>query len=177
MHRPEARTTVDLSGYPDPVVIYLGMRVHGLRGIRTLLGFGPQIRRSWQAMPDGPSFTKTLSGHWSSRMPACASTGGTSSLSSAGPAPDPHQRWWKTFLRDPGATGFWHEAYSASGRIEGIYDDIRSPIGMSRFAPSVPARGTLLLPTRAVTATPRRSLSAACRRGGSICVLRERSLS
>jgi hypothetical protein len=33
--------TVDLSAYPDLVVIYLGMRVRALPGIETLLGLGP----------------------------------------------------------------------------------------------------------------------------------------
>ncbi len=37
-----ARQTVDLSRYPDLVVVYLGMRVRRLRGILTLLGLGPQ---------------------------------------------------------------------------------------------------------------------------------------
>ena len=35
------RRTVDLSGYPDLVVIYLGMRVNTWKGLRTLLGLGP----------------------------------------------------------------------------------------------------------------------------------------
>jgi hypothetical protein len=47
------RRTVDLSGYPDLVVIYLGMRVNALTGIKTLLGFGPKIARSVDAQPDG----------------------------------------------------------------------------------------------------------------------------
>jgi len=32
------RSTVDLSAYPDLVVIYLGMRVNRIAGIKTLLG-------------------------------------------------------------------------------------------------------------------------------------------
>ena len=32
------RRTVDLSGYPDLVVIYLGMRVNRFTGLKTLLG-------------------------------------------------------------------------------------------------------------------------------------------
>ena len=32
------RRTVDLSAYPDLVVIYLGMRVNTLTGLKTLLG-------------------------------------------------------------------------------------------------------------------------------------------
>jgi hypothetical protein len=37
--RPK-RETVDLSAYPDLVVIYLGMRVNTITGIKTVLGFG-----------------------------------------------------------------------------------------------------------------------------------------
>jgi hypothetical protein len=36
------RQTVDLSSFPDLVVIYLGMRVNRLTGLKTLLGFGPR---------------------------------------------------------------------------------------------------------------------------------------
>ena len=47
------RQTVDLSKYPDLVVIYLGMRVNRIYGIKTLFGFGPKISSSVQAQPDG----------------------------------------------------------------------------------------------------------------------------
>ena len=42
------RRTVDLSGFPDLVVVYLGMRVNHLTGLKTLFGFGPvqSVRRS-----------------------------------------------------------------------------------------------------------------------------------
>jgi len=35
------RHTVDLSAYPDLVVVYLGMRVNALSGLKRLLGLGP----------------------------------------------------------------------------------------------------------------------------------------
>ena len=47
------RRTVDLSAYPDLVVIYLGMRVNRLTGLKTLFGFGPRIADSVAAQPDG----------------------------------------------------------------------------------------------------------------------------
>ena len=47
------RQTVDLSGYPDLVVIYLGMRVNAITGLKTLAGLGPQIDGSVAAKPDG----------------------------------------------------------------------------------------------------------------------------
>jgi len=50
---PVERRTVDLSSYPDLVVIYLGMRVNTLAGLKTLIGFGPRIAASVDARPDG----------------------------------------------------------------------------------------------------------------------------
>lgn len=47
------RRTVDLSAYPDLVVIYLGMRVNALAGLKTVLGIGPRIADSVRAQPDG----------------------------------------------------------------------------------------------------------------------------
>ena len=47
------RTTVDLSAYPDLVVIYLGMRVEEPRGAETLQALGPQIQASVEEQPDG----------------------------------------------------------------------------------------------------------------------------
>jgi hypothetical protein len=47
------RQTVDLSAYPDLVVVYLGMTVNVLTGVKTLFGFGPKIEGSVAARPDG----------------------------------------------------------------------------------------------------------------------------
>ena len=47
------RQTVDLSAFPDLVVIYLGMRVRALAGINALLGLGPQIDKAGASRPDG----------------------------------------------------------------------------------------------------------------------------
>ncbi len=47
------RTTVDLSAYPDLVVIYLGMRVEEPHGAETLQTLGPQIQASVEEQPDG----------------------------------------------------------------------------------------------------------------------------
>ena len=50
---PAHRRTIDLSQYPDLVVIYLGMRVHSFAGLKTLVGFGPKISDAVAAKPDG----------------------------------------------------------------------------------------------------------------------------
>ena len=47
------RRTVDLSAYPDLIVIYLGLRVNALTGIKKALGLGPQIAKSVADKPDG----------------------------------------------------------------------------------------------------------------------------
>ena len=47
------RLTVDLSAFPDLVVIYLGMRANSFRGLKTILSFGPRISQAVAAAPDG----------------------------------------------------------------------------------------------------------------------------
>lgn len=137
------RRTVDLSAYPDLVVVYLGMRVNRITGLKTLIGFGPKISDSVVAQPDGLllhenfvfSFFPMHAGmrqYWRDMESLLAWT-----------RSDPHRQWWKSFLRDSGGTGFWHETYLLRGGMEAIYDDIAKPIGFMRFAPVVPARGAM----------------------------------
>ncbi len=47
------RQTVNLSSFPDLVVIYLGMRVRSLRGLLTVLRFGPRISSAVAEKPPG----------------------------------------------------------------------------------------------------------------------------
>jgi hypothetical protein len=47
------RQTVDLSSFPDLVVIYLGMKVRSPRGFLTLLRFGPRISGAVAETPLG----------------------------------------------------------------------------------------------------------------------------
>jgi hypothetical protein len=47
-----------------------------------------------------------------------------------------HRVWWQNFLRDSGGTGFWHEAYFMRGGMEGIYNDVKRPLGFQAFAAS-----------------------------------------
>ncbi len=134
------RRTVDLSQYPNLVVIYLGMRVNRLTGLKTLLGFGPKITGSVAANPDGLLLHETIV---YSLFPANVGMRQywrdmESLLAWSRSAP--HREWWKNFLRDSAGTGFWHETYLMQGGMEAIYDDITEPIGFMRFAPIKPAR-------------------------------------
>jgi hypothetical protein len=158
---PVNRRTVDLRGYPDLVVIYLGMRVSSLRGVATLLRTGKRIGQAVDAKPDGLLLHENflfsvLPPHLGMRQywrDFDALENWSRSL--------PHQQWWKEFLRDTGGTGFWHETYFMRGGIEAVYDDIPVNLGLTSFAPTVPARGRMfsardrLLPgTNSSSATP-----------------------
>jgi len=137
------RRTVDLSGYPNLVVVYLGMRVNRLTGLKTLLGFGPQISKSAADHPDGLLVHEFflfsmfpphvgIRQYWRDMESLLAWT-----------RSEPHRDRWKSFLKDSGGTGFWHETYLLTGGMEAIYDDVKQPIGFMRFAPVVPARGPM----------------------------------
>ena len=137
------RRTVDLSGYPDLVVVYLGMRVRRLRGMRRLLGLGPQIQASWEERPDGLLLHENLI--WSLLPPHAGMRQYWRDYESLErwTRSEPHQRWWREFLSDSGGTGFWHEAYFMGGGAEAVYDDVGAPIGFAAFAPVQPARGAM----------------------------------
>jgi hypothetical protein len=137
------RQTVDLSAYPDLAVIYLGMRVNRLYGLRTLMGYGPQIGRSATEQPDGLLLHESLL--WSLFPMHVGMRQYWRDLPSllAWARTEPHRLWWRNFLRDSGGTGFWHETYLISGGMEAVYDDIPEPRGFARFAPVQPARGPM----------------------------------
>lgn len=135
------RRTVDLSAYPDLVVIYLGMRVNALTGLKTLAGFGPKIAKSVEARPDGlllhePLVYSLLPPHVGMRQ-----YWRDFDALEAWARSEPHRAWWKQFVRDSGGTGFWHEAYFMSGGMEAVYSDVVKDIGFLRFAPVHAARG------------------------------------
>lgn len=138
---PVERRSPDLSGYPDLVVVYLGMRVNKPRGLARLLGLGPQITKSWQARPDGLLLHEDMI--WSLVPPHLGMRQYWRDLESleAWTRSEPHRVWWTQFLKDSGGTGFWHETYFVRGGFEAIYDDLTKPVGMGRFAPTDFARG------------------------------------
>ncbi len=137
-----SRHTVDLSGYPDLVVIYLGMRANGWRGLGTLFRLGPQLQRAVEPKPEGLLHTDLniifslfplhvgFRQYW---RDFAALEKWTREL--------PHQQWWKDFMRDSGGTGFWHETYFVRGGMEAIYLDLPQPPGLGAFAPVVTPKG------------------------------------
>ena len=145
MPSPVDRRAVDLSSFPDLVVIYLGMKVRTLGGIKTLLGLGPQIDKAGAGGPEGllhfenniifSLYPLHLGMRWYWKDFESMERWARS---------EPHRIWWQKFLRSSGGTGFWHETYFMRGGMEAIYDDVNLPLlGFQAFAPSVPARGPM----------------------------------
>lgn len=137
------RKTVDLSGYPDLIVIYLGMRVNRITGIKTLLGFGPKISNSVAAQPDGLLRHEDLIISFFPMHLAFRQYWRDMDSLLKWSRSEPHRQWWQGFLKDSGGTGFWHETYFRRGGMEAVYDDIPQPLGFAAFAPVVPARGPM----------------------------------
>lgn len=138
-----SRQTVELSDFPDLVVIYLGMRVNKIRGLGKLLQTGRQIQAGVGERPDGLLLHENLlfslaPPHVGMRQywrDLDALERWTREL--------PHKQWWKDFLQDSAGTGFWHETYFMRGGMEAIYDGMVKPIGMMSFAPLEHARGRM----------------------------------
>jgi hypothetical protein len=101
------RETVDLTGYPDLVVVYLGMRVNAIAGVKTVMGFGPKIAASVEAKPDGLLLHENLL--FSLRHVGMRQYWRDFQSLEKWTRSEPHRLWWQKFLKDAGGTGFWHE--------------------------------------------------------------------
>lgn len=137
------RVTVELSEHPDLVVIYLGMRAKSLRGIGTLLGFGPRISSAVAAKPDGLLLHENLIFSLFPLHLGMRQYWRDFESLEAWARKLPHQQWWQDFVRDPKGTAFWHETYFLRGGMEAIYDNVSKPIGLMQFAPQQQARGAM----------------------------------
>ena len=137
------RQTVDLSAFPDLVVIYLGMRVNQWRGLGKLLSIGPQIQKSVAEKPDGLLLHENMLFSFFPLHVGMRQYWRDFASLEAWTRAGFHRGWWKDFLRDSGGTGFWHETYFLRGGVEAIFDDIPSPIGLMQFAPLREAQGSM----------------------------------
>ncbi|MBV9698999.1 MAG: DUF4188 domain-containing protein [Candidatus Eremiobacteraeota bacterium] len=137
------RLTVDLSEYPDLVVIYLGMRVRTWAGLRTLLGFGPKIEDSARRKPDGLLAHEYMVYSLFPPHAGMRQYWRDFDALERWARSEPHRIWWQNFVRDSGGTGFWHETYFIRGGMEAIYDDVKKSIGFQIFAPVKAAHGAM----------------------------------
>lgn len=144
MAQRTVRQTVDLSEYPDLVVIYLGMRVQSPRGLRTLLRAGPRIQRSVAAHPEGLLRHENLMYSLAPPHVGMRQYWRDFDALERWARSDPHRGWWSELLADPGGTAFWHETYFARGGMEAIYLELEdTPLGLGSFAPRQPARKSM----------------------------------
>ncbi|MBV9612595.1 MAG: DUF4188 domain-containing protein [Acidobacteriaceae bacterium] len=137
------RQTINLSQYPDLVVIYLGMRVNAPRGLLTLLGFGQKISASVAERPDGLLLHEQII--YSLFPPHVGMRQYWRDFESLErwSRALPHKQWWVDYLHDTRGTGFWHEAYLTRGGMEGVYVELPKTIGFGAFAGVCPAKGAM----------------------------------
>ena len=109
------RRSVDLSGYPGLVVIYLGYRPTSLAGLRSLLRIGRGLREIKTNPPDG---LLSHEGVWFGAMhPGFRQYWRDFDSLEAYTRASQHMDWWRDFARNPRAGGIWHETYRIGGGI------------------------------------------------------------
>lgn len=136
------RETVDLSGFPDLVVVLLGLKLRGLRALPALRDIGRGLAAIRRTPPDGLLAHQNFLFGWN-HVGMRQYWRDLDSLERF-TRTDPHATWWKSFLRDPRACGFWHEAYSAKGGMEAIYIAMPDRTGLGSFAPMRKPEGSLM---------------------------------
>src|SRR5262245_54957935 len=94
------RRTVDLSGYPDLVVIYLGLRVNAWRGLKTLFGLAPSLRGAVAAKPDGLLLHEDMMFSLFPPHLGMRQYWRDFAALEAWSRSAPHRDWWQNFLRD-----------------------------------------------------------------------------
>lgn len=135
------RRSVDLSGYPDLVVIYLGYRATGLRGLRSLMRIGAGLRTIRRQPPDG---LLSHEGMWFGFMhPGFRQYWRDLESLEAFTRAQQHAAWWKDFGKGLKGGGIWHETYRLRGGMEAIYRGMPA-IGLGSFAPAQAPDGPFL---------------------------------
>lgn len=136
------RETVDVSGYPDLVLIMLGFKARRLRNLSALIGIGRGLTAIRRDPPDGLLHHEVMLMGWN-HVGIRQYWRDFESLERFTRAM-PHVRWWQSFGKDPDGAGFWHETFSASGGVEAIYLNMPDRPGLSAFAPICDPVGRLL---------------------------------
>ncbi len=129
------RFAVDMRGYPELVVVYLGMKIISWRGLGGFFRTGRGITQAVASRPDGLLAHEFLlfgplhigmRQYWRDLDALEAFT-----------RAQPHKGWWASFAADPAGTAVWHEAYRMSGGMEGIYLNMQGKPGLASFAPKL----------------------------------------
>jgi hypothetical protein len=136
------RQSVDLTAYPDLVVVYLGYRVSTVRALLALFGIGRGLAMIQRNKPDGLLAHETVI--YSPRHIGMRQYWRDLPSLEAFTRSDPHRSWWADFSRNSQGAGFWHEAYRKSGGMEALYLGMPKPIGFAAFAPTLQPEGPFL---------------------------------
>ena len=132
--------SVDLSAYPDLVVVYLGFRVSTWRGLKALLGIGRRLGDLTRNKPDGLLAHESIV-YGLNHVGMRQYWRDFDSLETFTRS-DPHKTWWRDFSKDPAGSGFWHETYRKAGGMEAIYLGMPKPVGFGAFAATRTPSGT-----------------------------------
>ena len=142
MEAKAARRSVDLSAWPDLVVVYLGFRVTRLRGVAAVLGLGRGIAGVARDKPDGLLAHESvfyglthigMRQYWRDLESLERFT-----------RSEPHRTWWRDFLKGGSGAGFWHETYLRKGGMEAVYIDMPGPVGFGLFAEARQPQGPFM---------------------------------
>lgn len=133
MQAPQ-RVSVDLATYPDLVMILLGFRVKGLRGLAQMRRIGTGLARIKAEAPEGMLSHEGLMFGWN-HIGIRQYWQDLESLERFTRS-DPHKGWWADIKRLSDGAGFWHETYHAKGGFEALYLGMPQPVGLARFAPA-----------------------------------------
>lgn len=127
------RQSVDVSSYPDLVMIMLGFRVRGWRGLLAMRQIGPGLARIGRERPDGLLAHEGMMFSWLhfGFRQYWRDLAALESFTRS----EPHADWWRRIRELSAAAGFWHETYHASGGVEALYVGMGEPVGLQRFAP------------------------------------------
>lgn len=142
MQGKPSKISVDLSAYPDLVVVYLGFRVSTLKGLFAMLGIGKGLEMIRRDKPDGLLAHENM--FYSLRHVGMRQYWRDFDSLEAFTRSDPHKTWWTQFSKDPKGSGFWHEAYRKRGGMEAIYLGMPTPIGLASFAAARAPEGPFL---------------------------------
>lgn len=127
------RQSVDLSAYPELVMIMLGFRLRTWRGLQALRRIGPGLNQIVRERPEGllahegMMFGLTHFGfrqYWRDIETLERFTRG-----------ETHADWWRRIREMSTGAGFWHETYHAKGGVEALYVAMPGPVGLQHFAP------------------------------------------
>ena len=123
---------MDLTAYPDLVMIMLGFRMKGWRGLLAMREIGPGLNRIARDRPEGllahegMMFGLTHFGfrqYWRDMDMLERFT-----------RSEPHAAWWRRIRELSAGAGFWHETYHAKGGVEALYVAMPEPVGLQHFA-------------------------------------------